>query len=71
MKVLAAFYLIKFTPKNKQNIKEQLLQFINKAEGVLNKENKASFVLLISNISNLFYKNELRRESLALKKQSN
>lgn len=68
MSVMAAFYLIKFTPLNKPKVKDLILKFIVVSEGVLNNNNKQQYILLTSSVSNLFYKNDLRRESLDLKR---
>lgn len=70
MKVLAGFYLIRFTPENKENIRMLLLDFINASEKKTTTKNQSYFALLVSNLSNLFYKNKMRKDSMELKKQS-
>lgn len=68
MRVLTAFYLIKFQDKNKEKIKILILNFIESFEKIVIPENMWFFALFISNISNIFFKNKLIHEAIPLKK---
>lgn len=70
MKVLAAFYLIKFEAHNKEKIKVKILEFIENCMEVVSDENKWLLALLTSNVSNLLFKNQMMIEAIPLKKQS-
>jgi hypothetical protein len=49
-------------------LKILILEFIENSQKILDDKNKWFFALLISNISNLFFKNKLLKEALPLKK---
>lgn len=70
VKVLVAFYLIKFQTHNKEKIKVAILEFIENSQEVVCDDNKWMLALLISNVSNLLFKNKMIKEALPLKKQS-
>lgn len=70
IKVLAGFYLIKFTPENSDKVRMVLLEFISASKKKITAQNQSHFALLLSNLSNLFFKNKMRKDSLQLKKES-